>query len=181
MDFTTLADRIPDSAKDLRINLGSLERIETLTPAQLWGSALAAALASRQDDVIRAAAAEVRKRLDAGADGTIAAVRTAAALMAMNNVFYRSKSYIKDDALDQAHGRLRMQGMQSHGAPQADFEMWSIAVSAVNGCGMCLRSHFAKIVEHGTVSRDAVNDVLRISAVVFAVATVLDQERALAG
>src|SRR5262245_24473068 len=95
--FEALRARIPDAAKDVRLNLSSLEKIDTLTPQQLWGSVLASALSARQEDAARAALAEARKRLDGP---TIDAVRTAAALMAMNNVYYRTRHLLHDPEFD---------------------------------------------------------------------------------
>lgn len=182
MDFEALKTLIPDTAKDIRLNLGSLERSDTLTPGQLWGSVAAAALATRQPAVIRAAFGEAKKRLDpATGDATLAAVRTAGALMAMNNVFYRSRHLLHDEALNQVPARLRMQGMMTHGQPAVDFELWSVAVSAINGCGMCLESHCGKLMKEHAVRPETINDVLRISAVMFAAASVVDHEAALAG
>jgi len=174
-DFATLESRIPDTAKDLRLNLGSVVRSENLTPTQLWGTVLASALATRQADVIRAAHAEASKRLT---PEHVAAARTAAALMAMNNVFYRFRHLVEDPEYGNVPARLRMQGMQTHGAPAEDFELWSLAVSAINGCGMCMQSHERKLRAAGA-SREAVNDAVRIAAVLAAVASVLDQEAAL--
>lgn len=182
MDFEALKTLIPDTAKDIRLNLGSLERSDALTPGQLWGSVVAAALATRQPSVIRAAFGEAKKRLDpATADATLAAVKTAAAIMAMNNIFYRSRHLLHDEALNQVPARLRMQGMMTHGQPQVDFELWSVAVSAINGCGMCLESHSGKLMKEHAVRPEAINDVLRISSVMFAAASVVDHEAALAG
>lgn len=182
MDFEALKTLIPDTAKDIRLNLGSLERSDALTPGQLWGSVVAAALATRQPSVIRAAFGEAKKRLDpATADATLAAVKTAAAIMAMNNIFYRSRHLLHDEALNQVPARLRMQGMMTHGQPQMDFELWSVAVSAINGCGMCLESHSGKLMKEHAVRPEAINDVLRISSVMFAAASVVDHEAALAG
>lgn len=182
MDFEALKTLIPDTAKDIRLNLGSLEKSDALTPGQLWGSVVAAALATRQPSVIRAAFGEAKKRLDpATADATLAAVKTAAAIMAMNNIFYRSRHLLHDEALNQVPARLRMQGMMTHGQPQVDFELWSVAVSAINGCGMCLESHSGKLMKEHAVRPEAINDVLRISSVMFAAASVVDHEAALAG
>ncbi len=182
MDFDALKTLIPDTAKDIRLNLGSLEKSDALTPGQLWGSVVAAALATRQPSVIRAAFGEAKKRLDpATADATLAAVKTAAAIMAMNNIFYRSRHLLHDEALNQVPARLRMQGMMTHGQPQVDFELWSVAVSAINGCGMCLESHSGKLMKEHAVRPEAINDVLRISSVMFAAASVVDHEAALAG
>jgi lipoyl-dependent peroxiredoxin subunit D len=175
-ELETLLAKIPDPAKDLRLNLGSLERAESLTASQLWGAVLATALASRQADVIRWAAAGTRARLDPAA---FDAARTAAAVMAMNNVYYRTRHLVGDPALDQVPARLRMQGLQTHGAPQADFELWCVAVSAVNGCGMCLQSHVAKLREAG-VGLEAVTEVMRVAAIVAAVAATVEAEAALA-
>ncbi|MCG3134967.1 MAG: Alkyl hydroperoxide reductase AhpD [Planctomycetes bacterium] len=176
MDFATLAARIPDAAKDLRLNLSTLERSEHLTPSQAWGAILATALASRQRDVIAAAAAEARKRME---PAHFDAARTAAALMAMNNVYYRFRHLVGDPVYAEIPARLRMQGMNTHGAPHADFELWSIAVSAVNGCGMCMETHEKKLRGQG-VSPQAVNDAVRIAAVIHAVAQTLDHEAGLA-
>ena len=178
MDLATLQSKIPDPAKDIRLNLASIERIDSLTPSQLWGTVLASALATRQADVIRWAGAEAKKRLDPQA---FDAARTAAAIMAMNNVYFRTRHLLHDPAFDAVPARLRMQGMQSHGAPQIDFELWSVAVSAVNGCGMCLESHVGKLVKQHGVAVEVVHEAVRIAAVVFAVAATLDGEAALAG
>ena len=177
MSFATLRERIPDTAKDLRLNLDTIPRIETLTPQQLWGSVLAAALATRQAEVIRAAAEEARRHLQ---PAVFDAARTAASIMAMNNVFYRTRHLVQDPEFAAVPARLRMQGMQTHGAPSVDFELWSVAVSAINGCGACLQSHVGKLVKEHAVAREAVNDVVRVSAILFAIAATLDAEAALA-
>ena len=62
---------------------------------------------------------------------------------------------------------------------EGDFELWSLAVSAVNGCGMCLDSHEAELKKHG-VPADRIQAALRIAAVVNAVSRVLTGEEAVA-
>lgn len=176
LDLATIESRIPDAAKDLRLNLGAVTRSEHLTPRQLWGSVLASALATRQKDLIRAAHAEAAKRLT---PEEIRAVRTAAALMGMTNVYYRFRHLVEDPSYGDLPPRLRMQGMQTHGTDPHDFELWAIAVSAINGCGFCLAAHDRKVRAAG-ITQDAVNDAVRIASVLTAVAAVLDQEEALA-
>jgi alkyl hydroperoxide reductase subunit D len=61
---------------------------------------------------------------------------------------------------------------------KVDFELWSLAVSAVNGCGMCIDSH-EKILRDAGVTAEAIQAAVRIASVVHAVAAVLDGERAL--
>src|SRR5262245_63064352 len=83
----TIRDRIPDYAKDLRLNLDAIPKVESLSPRQLWGTVLATALAARNDELVRAVSEEARAHLD---EPALEAAKTAAALMGMNNVYYRA-------------------------------------------------------------------------------------------
>jgi alkyl hydroperoxide reductase subunit D len=60
---------------------------------------------------------------------------------------------------------------------KATFELWSLAVSAINGCGMCMESHERAVRQHG-LTAEQVQAAVRIAAVVHAVAATLDAERA---
>ena len=171
-----IRDRIPDHAKDLRLNLDALAKIESLTPQQLWGTALATALAARNDELVRAVADEARPQLS---EPAFAAARTAAALMGMNNVYYRTLHLLSNPEYGQLPARLRMQGLATHGVEKLDFELWCFAVSAINGCGKCLDSHEHELRKAGA-SAQQLSDAIRIASVLHAVAGVLDSERALA-
>ena len=171
-----IRDRIPDHAKDLRLNLDALARIESLTPQQLWGAALATALAARNDELTRAVGDEARAQLT---EPAFAAARTAAALMGMNNVYYRALHLVSNQEYAQLPARLRMQGLATHGIEKLDFELWCFAVSAVHGCGKCLDSHEHELRKAGATAQQ-LSDALRIASVLHAVAGVLDSERALA-
>lgn len=165
-----LQDRIPEHAKDLRLNLGALERVESLTPAQLWGTVLAVAHATRSFETIRAAEQAAGEHLDAASAG---AARTAAALMGMNNVYYRFRHLCSNDAYSKLPARLRMQGLASHGADAVDFELWCLAVSAVNGCGACVDAHERKLRQEGA-TEEAVHDAVRVAAVVHGAAVAIE-------
>lgn len=171
-----IRDRIPESAKDLRLNLDALWKIESLSPTQLWVVALSTALATRQAELARAVAAEARAHLD---ERAFEAARTAAALMAMNNVYYRSLHLFSNQEYGSLPARLRMQGLANPGIERVDFELACLAVSAVNGCGKCLDSHEHELRKRGA-SALQVQDALRIASVLSAVAAVLDGARALA-
>lgn len=172
----TLRERIPEHAKDLRLNLDALARIESLSPQQLWGTALASALAARNAGLVRAVTEEARTHLGQPA---ITAARTAAALMAMNNVYYRSLHLLSNPEYATLPARLRMQGLASPGVERLDFELWCLAVSAVHGCGRCLDSHENEVRKHGATAAQ-VQDALRIASILHAIACVLDGEEALA-
>jgi len=171
-----IRDRIPDYAKDLRLNLDAIPRVESLAPRQLWLVALASALATRCDELVRAVAEEARTHLD---EPAFQAARTAAALMGMNNVYYRATHLVSNPEYASLPARLRMQGIANPGVDRLDFELACLAVSAVNGCGRCLDSHEDELRKRGA-STLQVQDALRVAAILAAIAGVLDGERALA-
>jgi lipoyl-dependent peroxiredoxin subunit D len=175
MSIESLKSALPDYAKDLKLNLSSVLTTPGMTPQQIWGTALASAIAARNPDVIRAVAAEAAQHLDAP---TLAAAKTAAAVMAMNNVYYRFVHLSGTQDYRTMPARLRMNGLAGHGADPVDFELWSLAVSAINGCGMCIDAHEREVVKKGA-SKELVQNVVRIAAVIQAVAVTLEGAAAL--
>ena len=176
MDNTTLdalRDQIPDYARDLKLNLGSV-----LTPTgapglnerQIWSVALASAIASRNSTLTRAIEAAAGAQLDAA---HLQAARAAAAIMGMNNVYYRFLHLVEDAEYAGLPARLRMNVLGNPGIDKLDFELLSLAVSAINACGLCITSHEKKLREHG-VTREMIQSAVRIASVVHAVAVVLD-------
>jgi alkyl hydroperoxide reductase subunit D len=99
------------------------------------------------------------------------AARGAAAVMAMNNVYYRFVHFNSNPEYGTMPAKLRMNFIGSHGIEKADFELFSLAVSAMNGCGMCIDSHERVLQQHG-VKAEAIQSAVRIGAVMKAVATV---------
>jgi alkyl hydroperoxide reductase subunit D len=75
--------------------------------------------------------------------------------------------------------RLRMNIIGKPGIDKADFELFSLAVSAINGCGMCIDSH-EKVLKTAGIKKETVQNAVRIASVIHAVAVVLDAEDALA-
>ncbi len=166
-----LRDALPGYAKDTKLNLGSVIGTlgQHLTEQQHWGTVLAVAAATGSPSVLPALAAEARPRL---AEPAIDAALAAASVMAMNNVYYRAR-HLLHGAYDDQRAGLRMQAIGNPGVDKADFELWCLAVSAVNGCGACLESHEAVLRTAG-VSREGIHDALRIAAVVTAAAATMD-------
>ena len=172
MTLETLLDATPEYAKDLRLNLSSVLRQTELTPQQLWGTVVASAIASRNPQVADVLLAEAAAHLSAPA---IAAAKTAAALMGMNNVYYRFLHLTSNENYRTIPARLRMNGLRSHGVEQVDFELWCTAVSAINGCGACVDSHERVLRERG-LSEASVLAAIRIASVIHALAAVFDTE-----
>ena len=172
-----LRDRIPDYARDLRLNLSSVltpQGAPGLSESQLWMTALASAIASRNAELARAIEAAATEKLE---PVQVEAARAAAAIMGMNNVYYRFLHLVEDDEYAKLPARLRMNVIGSPGIDKADFELMSLAVSAVNGCGKCVSSH-ERILRQHDLGREAVQSAVRIASVIHAIAGVLDYETA---
>jgi lipoyl-dependent peroxiredoxin subunit D len=172
-----LRDRIPEYARDLRLNIASVltpQGAPGLSEGQLWMTALATAIASRNAELARLVEAEATARLQ---PAEVEAARAAAAIMGMNNVYYRFLHLVEDEEYARLPARLRMNILGSPGIARADFELVSLAVSAVNGCGKCVLAHERVLRQH-EIGREAVQSAVRIAAVIHAVAGVLDYETA---
>ena len=174
MDLDVLRASLPDYAKDLRLNLESVlseNGAQGLELRQLRAVALASAIASRHAPLVAALETLAAESL---APAEIAGVRAAAAMMAMTNVYYRFTHLLSNKEYESMRAGLRMNVMANPGIDKASFELCAMAVSAVNGCGMCMDSHEKTLRQHG-VSAQGVQSALRIAAVVHAVAVTLEQ------
>ncbi|MBI2296800.1 MAG: carboxymuconolactone decarboxylase family protein [Betaproteobacteria bacterium] len=172
MSLQNLRDRVPDYAKDLKLNLGILAGEATLTDRQKAGTFIASALGARNAEVVAAVIAEFAPKLDAK---ELAAAQAAAAVMGMNNVYYRFLHLVGNEEYGKLPAKLRMNAIAMHGIARADFELWCLAVSAINACGSCVASH-EKTVREAGLTAEQVQAAVRIAAVVNATAAVLDAE-----
>ncbi|HKT72316.1 MAG TPA: carboxymuconolactone decarboxylase family protein [Steroidobacteraceae bacterium] len=175
-----IRDSIPDYARDLKLNLGSVlapTGAPGLDERQIWAVAVACAIASRNVRFTRDLVALAADHLDAA---QLDAARAAAAIMGMNNIYYRFLHLVEDPEYSRLPARLRMSVIGNPGIDKRDFELLELAVSAIGGCGACVASHERQLREHG-MSREAVQSAVRIASVVHAVARVLEDARAPAG
>ncbi|MFC7499559.1 carboxymuconolactone decarboxylase family protein [Enterovirga sp. GCM10030262] len=168
MSLKDFADSLPDYAKDLRLNIGSLLGDQILGDQRKYGLLLACAHGTGYKPIVDAAEAEVEGKLS---DEAANAARAAAAVMAMNNVYYRFVHLASNPEYGTMPAKLRMNALGHPGIDKADFELFSLAVSAMNGCGMCIDSHEKVLKSHG-VNAEAIQAGARIGAVMKAVATV---------
>ena len=177
MSLSEQKARIPDYAKDLRLNLDSVLS-ETGAPGlsakQIALVSLASAIASRHEPLVAPIASEAAKH---ASPEELRGARTAAAIMAMNNVYYRFTHLVGDAEYQTLRAGLRMNAMANPGCDKNDFELCSLAVSAINGCGMCVDSHEKTLRKHG-LSVQAIQSAVRIAAVVHAAAVTLEQASA---
>lgn len=177
MSLDTLKNMIPDYAKDMRLNLSGITNTPSLTTQQLWGTILSSALATRNATVIKAANDEAVNHLS---EDALNAAKSAAAIMGMNNIYYRFVHLVEKADYAQMPARLRMNVLATPGVEKTDFELWSIAVSAINGCGMCITSHEKVLIDHG-MQKAAIQDAIRIASILHAIAAIIDGEKAMNG
>jgi alkyl hydroperoxide reductase subunit D len=168
MSLKAFAEVLPDYAKDLRLNIGSLLNDQTLGDQRKYGLLLSCAHGTGYKPIVEAAEAECVGKLSAEAAN---AARAAAAVMAMNNVYYRFVHLVSDPEYGTLPAKLRMNVIGNPGIEKVDFELFSLAVSVMNGCGMCMDSHEKVLKQHG-INSDVVQAGARIAAVIKAVATV---------
>jgi len=161
-----LAAELGEPARDIKLNLQSVLASTSLTPAQRWGVAIACAIASRNVRLQVAVIADARAQVAAGVveDGV-----AAAAIMGMNNVYYRFRHLIGKPSYGDLPARLRMNRILKPVGNKVDFELYCLAASAVGGCESCIRSH-EKVVLEGGLTEEQVNDAIRTAATIHAAA-----------
>ncbi len=171
MSLDPIIDSLPEYAKDLKLNYSSLVRNNSeLTEQQLWGTVVATAMATRNASLTAAAFAEGASHLTPTA---LEAAKAAAAIMGMNNIYYRFHHLSSNEKYATLPARLRMNVLRTHGSDPVDFELWSLAVSAVNGCGKCVDAH-EKVVREKGITEEQIAAVVRVAAVIHAIGPVLD-------
>jgi alkyl hydroperoxide reductase subunit D len=177
MSLDALRETLPAYAKDLALNLGSLAGETLLTDQQKWGAFVASAHAVATPKVVKAIEAAAA---EAGlSDQAKTAAKTAAAIMGMNNIYYRSLHIMHNEEYQHLPARLRMNVLANPGVDKTDFELWEMAVSAIHGCGACLDAHEAALKKHGVPAVN-IQAALRIASVVHAVSRVVAAEEAAA-
>jgi lipoyl-dependent peroxiredoxin subunit D len=161
---------LPEAAKDIRLNLQSVLEGGALNDVQKWGVAAACAIAARNP---RLRDAVLQDALEKAGDAVVEDAKAAAVLMAMNNIYYRFRHIVGKPAYSQKPARLRMQRIAQPLTNKVDFELFCLAVSAINGCEACVRAH-EQVVVDGGLGEEHVHDAVRIAAVVNAAAVALE-------
>src|SRR5579871_5730158 len=163
MALDDLIQGLPGYAKDLKLNFSSLVKQNTeLTPQQLWGTVVAAAIATRNAELTAAVVDEASKVLSPVA---LDAAKAAAAIMGMNNIYYRFHHLTDNEKYATLPARLRMNVLRGHNVDHNDFELWCLAVSAINACGKCVGSHEGVLRSKG-VTEELINAAIRVTSVV---------------
>ena len=151
-----------DDTKDLRLNLGTVLGGGSLSPEQRYNVALTSALFLGDEALAGAIRDDGRAHLN---DASLADARAAAAIMAMNTVYYRFRHMVGKESYQHRQAGLRMGRMARPLTDKATFELASLACAALAGCETCIRAHENKLLAEG-VGEDQVHDAVRIAAAV---------------
>ena len=167
---------LPDYAKDLRVGLDGLLNSAAesgLTPAQLWGSAVAIAMTLRHHDLLAAVREDAAAHLD---EVGLKAAHTAAAMMGMTNVYYHTTYHImKDDDYRNMPAGLRMNAVKGHGYDQASFDLFALGASVIGQCSSCINAH-DRDAKNAGISKQAIHTVVRLASYLNAIAIALDSK-----
>lgn len=156
-----------DAIKDTKINFHRvLMEDNTLTPAQTALIALSCSYTLRNTDLLEIVNSHLADKITEPLQNV---AKICASLMAMNNVYYRFTHLVQDKTFSTMNPMLRMSGLGNHGMNQIDFELAALAVSALNGCGMCMDAHTEKLKKE-QASNESIQAAVRIAAVLNAVA-----------
>ena len=175
MGLDTIKNAIPDYAKDIKLNISGLANEDMLSAQQFWGCMVACALAGRNESVISEVTDEAATHLSAEA---MTAAKSAAAIMAMNNVYYKFVGMSANPEYKTMPAKLRMNVIGNPGVDKGDFELWSLAVSAMNGCKYCVDAHEHQLKGHG-IDAAKIQTAVRIASVMAAASAILDGEAAM--
>lgn len=169
MPLDVYAENIPDYGKDIRLNLDTILTVTGapgLTFNQIAGIALAcgyAVLDTKLSKVLEEYFVSVEQQLFISA-------KSAATIMAMNNIYYRFLHLADDKEFSKMPARLRMNVIGRPGVEKVDFELMSLAVSAISGCGMCINTHIEEVRKAG-IGNEGIQSAIRIAAVINAAKT----------
>ncbi|GAB4032101.1 carboxymuconolactone decarboxylase family protein [Spirosoma gilvum] len=157
--------------RDLKINVGNvLNNSQNLTKKEALLLALSVAVNEKHQPLVDSltAAAKQEGATDADVSETIACT----SLLSTNNVFYRFRHFVSKDYYQQTQPGIRMSIMMNPVLGKEFFELMSLAVSAVNGCELCVRSHEESVLKHGA-SEARVFDAIRVASVIKGFITLL--------
>jgi alkyl hydroperoxide reductase subunit D len=173
MSLETLKDLVKDYGKDIRINLETVLSIDGapgLSETQIYGTFLASAYATKSEKLKELAEEIARSKI--GIE-EIEGIKAASTIMGMNNIYYRYLHLLEgEEELKKLPAKLRMSVIGKPGIEKINFELYSLAVSAITGCGMCINAHVHE-VRKGGIEDLGIQSAIRIASVTHAAAQAL--------
>ncbi len=149
--------------KDLRINLSNSLSYANLTKKESYLLALAVAINEKHETLINSFSTLAKSEETTPEE--IAELYALVSLMNVNNIFYRFRHFTNKEYYNQTPAGIKMSIMMNPVLGKEFFELASLAISAVNGCEMCVNAHEQSVLQHGA-SEARIYDAIRLTAVV---------------
>jgi alkyl hydroperoxide reductase subunit D len=156
--------------RDLKLNFTSTLTSEHLSAKECALLGLSTAV-NNQNAPLIAYYTNVAKQNEA-TDADVAEAAGCASLLASNNIFYRFRHFTQKEKYTQIPARIRMQLMMKPVTGKEFFELMSLAISAVNGCEMCVNAHEDSLIKLGT-TEERIFDAVRIASLVTATGKII--------
>lgn len=149
--------------RDLKVNVSNVLRSNHLNAKETALLALSVA-ANNKNEILSAGFGRLAESHDATAEERTEAI-ACASLLAANNVFYRFRHFIEKETYSHMPGKIKMNIMMKPVLGKEFFELMSLAVSAVNGCEMCVKAHEESVLKLGS-SEERIWDAIRLASVI---------------
>jgi alkyl hydroperoxide reductase subunit D len=156
--------------RDLKLNLTSTLTSEFLSGKECALIGLATAVNNSNSPLTKFFTSYAIEQ--GAATGDTGEAAGCASLLASNNVFYRFRHFTQKEKYSQIPARIRMQLMMKPVTGKEFFELMSLAISAVNGCEMCVNAHEDSLIKLGT-TEERIFDAVRIASIVTAACKVI--------
>jgi alkyl hydroperoxide reductase subunit D len=174
-DYSTHALDLLEEGKsrylaDLKINFKNSFESEYLSKKEI--ALLGVSLAVNANSKILRAFFSDNARQEGSSAEEIAEAVACASLLSANNVFYRFRHFLNKEKYNEIPARIKMNIMARPVTGKEFFELVSLAVSAVNGCEMCVKAHEASLIELGA-KEERVFEAVRLAAVITSLTKVI--------
>ena len=156
--------------RDLKLNVKAVLTSEHLSLKETHVLALAISTNNNKEILSNVFTAKAKEH--GATDAEIADAQACSSLLAANNVLYRFRHFVEKEKYNNAPARLRMNIMMNPVLGKEFFELVSLAVSAVNGCEMCVKSHEQSVLHNGG-TENRIWDAIRIASIITSLSKVI--------
>ncbi len=168
--LTLLAEGDSRYLRDMKLNLKTALKSSLLSEKEI--ALLGVALSSNErNDTLLSYFVQNANTKEATKEEIADAV-ACASLLSSNNIFYRFRHFVDNEKYQKIPARLRMNIMRNPILGKEFFELVSLAISAVNGCEMCVKSHEKSLIALGT-SEERIFDAIRLASVLTSVSKIM--------
>lgn len=156
---------------DLKLNFKNSFESDHLKPVEIALLGVALSVNANNTPLLRFF---TQKAKEEGANAeAIAEAAACASLLSANNVLYRFRHFTKKEKYHQIPARIKMNIMAKPVNGKEFFELMSLAISAVNGCEMCVTSHEASLIELST-KEERIFEAVRLASVITSVTKIVN-------